>query len=90
MSRLIVLDETGDSRVFWNANHPEEVKGARLTFEKAIKKGMEAWVVNKDGGKDKKITEFDPLAEEIICIPKPIPGPDAGSDDALGSDYASI
>lgn len=67
---LSVIDESGDSKIVWDANKPEEVEAARRQFDYLVKeKKYSAYSVDKKGGQDKKITRFDPNAEAIIMVP---------------------
>jgi tRNA U38,U39,U40 pseudouridine synthase TruA len=71
MGQLRVLDvDAGDVKVVWDASKEAEVEAAREQFNKLTgKKNYIAYTVKKDGGKGKKITEFDPEAEMIILAP---------------------
>lgn len=61
-----VQDDTGDTRVQWDPNKPEEVEGARRQFETLTKGGYLAYKVMAGGGKGEQIRDFDPSAEKII------------------------
>jgi hypothetical protein len=71
MGQLRVLDvDAGDVKMVWDASKEVEVEVAREQFNKLTsKKNYIAYTVKKDGGKGKKITEFDPDAEMIILAP---------------------
>jgi len=84
-----VEPEAGDTTVKWNGNDSDEVIKAKAAFNAALKQyGKDAIIysIGKDGKKDKELKEFDPLAEEILVMPKPHPGPDPGSEFAFGSE----
>lgn len=67
---MAVLDHTGDTKVIWDAERPDEVAVARDTFNNLKKKGYLAYTVEgKDGAKGKVISEFDPTAERLIMAP---------------------
>ena len=70
---LRVLDETGDTKIVWDAEKPDEVENARESFNRLRKKGYAAFSVDRKGEKGRSITEFDPDAEKIILSP-PIAG----------------
>ena len=86
MGKLRIMDQTGDTRIEWNSNHKEEVEIAKAQFEKSVKSGMVAYSIDKDKNQ-KEIKEFDPLAEEILLVPKHVPGPDPASDLQCGAVY---
>lgn len=71
--KMHVMDESGDTKVIWDAKNKDEVAAARKTFDDLTKKGYVAYAVGKDGEKDKVIREFDEDAERIIMA-KPIRG----------------
>jgi len=68
-SVLIVLDETGDTKIVWDAEKADEVENARDSFNKLRKRGYAAFAVKRDGSKGAVINEFDPDAEKIILSP---------------------
>jgi hypothetical protein len=69
-STLRILCSAGDRRLVWRKESLAEIKEARRAFNKALsKKGTSAFRVDKKGEKAERITEFDPLAEEIIVMP---------------------
>lgn len=69
MSELIILDQTGDTKVIWDKNNRDEVDNARDTYKKMKDKGYMAYSVKEDGEKKKIIHEFDPEAEKLILTP---------------------
>jgi hypothetical protein len=66
---LSILDRTGDTKLIWDSNNPDEVANAQETFDKLKKKGFIAYSVEKGGGKGKVLAKFDPQAEKIIMTP---------------------
>lgn len=71
---LCVLDETGDTRMQWDRNNPEEVAKAEARFKELKAKGFMAYKVNKKGEAGEVITAFDPSAERIILHSQMIGG----------------
>jgi hypothetical protein len=71
---LHIMDRTGDTKVMWSADNPDEVKAAKKTFDTLRKKGFMAYTVQKGGGKGEVLTEFDKTAERIILSPQLVGG----------------
>lgn len=71
---LVILDQTGDTKIIWDPEKAEEVAHARETFDKLRKKGYAAYSVNKKGDKGEVIREFDPDAEKMILAPQMVGG----------------
>jgi len=69
MGEIRLLDKTGDLKVMWDKNNVDEVNAAKEQFNNLIDKGYTAFSVEKDGGKGKKVTEFDKSMEKIIMVP---------------------
>ena len=63
---LCVLDDSGDSRMQWNKNDPEQVAKARARFDELRKKGYLGYKVDKSGGIGEVLQAFDVNAERII------------------------
>jgi hypothetical protein len=63
---LCVMDDTGDSRIQWDPQNPEEVAKAEAHFNKLKTKGFLAYSVNKSGNRGTVIARFDRNAERII------------------------
>ena len=74
MAELRTMDRTGDSKVIWDKDKPDEVAAAKATFEALKKKRYLAYAVKKDGEKGRVIDEFDPDAEKIILAPQMVGG----------------
>ena len=65
-----ILSTSGDDRITWDPRYQEEVEFARKQFNELLAKGYLAFQLNKkDKTKGVKITEFTPLAGEIIMTP---------------------
>lgn len=68
------LSEKGDERLVWDMDSGPEAKQAKNKFNELIKKGYKAYSVDHKGEKNRKITEFDVEAEEILMVPETIKG----------------
>ena len=67
---MAVMNETGDTKVIWNRDNPDEVEMARKQFAEFKKKKFAAFSVRgKEGEKAEQIFDFDPNAERIIFVP---------------------
>ncbi len=66
MGTLSVLDATGDTRLQWDKNNPDEVKYARERFDELKAKRYLAYRLNSKGNQGEVINDFDPAAERII------------------------
>jgi len=73
-STLHVMDRTGDTKVMWSADNPDEVEVAQATFDKLKKKGFLAYTVRDDGSKGEVIRKFDKTAGRIIMSPQMVGG----------------
>ena len=51
MGEMAIMGTEGDVKQMWNAENPEEVAVAKITFDKLTKKGYKAFLVKKDGEK---------------------------------------
>jgi len=71
---LCILDQTGDTKIIWDTDKPDEVENARETFNKLRKKGYAAYSVNRKGDKGEVLREFDPEAEKLILAPPTVGG----------------
>lgn len=69
-----ILSQNGDDRVIWDRTEKAQVKEAFTKFRDMMKKGYTAYAANADGKRGHKITEFDPGLQEIILVPKTVPG----------------
>lgn len=62
-------DLTGDTKVHWDKNNPDEVAAARASYDALKRKGYAAFKLSADGTKGEQIAEFDASAERIIMAP---------------------
>lgn len=69
VGEMAVMDATGDTKIIWDSDVPDEVESAREQFNKLRKKGFIAYKVKKGGEKGEVITEFDASAEKLILSP---------------------
>ena len=68
MGTMSRLAEADDKEICWDPNIPEEVAVARARFEHYLKEGYIACRIEKGGRKGVHISEFDPMAEEILLV----------------------
>jgi len=69
-----VLSDEGDTRLVWDRREPDQVKEAYVRFKELLDSGHTAFAIRSDGKKGSKLDEFDPLHEEILMVPKTLPG----------------
>lgn len=67
---LEVLTGGGDVKKLWDRNNADEVADARRSFEELTGKGFAAFAVAKGGGREGRMTAFDPAAEGYILVPQ--------------------
>lgn len=65
-----VLNAKGDDRIVWDKDNGPEAKQAKRKFNELIGKGYKAYSLDRKGKKNKRITEFDIDAEEILMVPE--------------------
>lgn len=65
-----IIDKTGDLRLTWDADKPDEVASVKKAFDEKIRAGYKAYRVKDDGKKGRLITVFDKDAEKIILAPQ--------------------
>jgi hypothetical protein len=68
-SVMAVMDETGDTKVFWNQDNQDEVDNARETFDRMKAKGYTAFRLGKKDEQGEVMKTFDPKAERITFAP---------------------
>jgi len=74
MGELRILDPThGDLKVIWDPNNENEVEAARNQFNELLRKGHQAFAVDKVGEKAKEVKRFDPEMGKVILSP-PVKG----------------
>lgn len=71
---LNVMDRTGDTKVEWDRDKPEEVNAAREMFKKMKALGYLAYTITRKGDKGAVIKDFDPAAEQIVMAPQTVGG----------------
>lgn len=71
---LHVMDRTGDTKIMWSSDNPDEVEAAKATFDSLKKKKFLAYTVREDGEKGEVIRDFDKTAERIIMAPQLVGG----------------
>lgn len=75
MHVMVTLDQTGDTKIFWDPKVPAEVENARQTFALLVsEKGMAAYAVKKNGDQGEVVRRFDPTAEKLIFAPRMVGG----------------
>jgi hypothetical protein len=73
MSVLIVMDHTGDTRHYFDANDAEALAKAERRFKELTGEGFIA-AVRTGPGRVAKIGSFDPTAEETVFFPRLVGG----------------
>lgn len=64
---LSILDRTGDTKIMWDRNNPDDVATARRTFDEMVTgKRFRAFSVTASGGTGTMVSAFDPNAEKLI------------------------
>jgi len=64
-----ILDPSGDTKIEFDAKNEVEVEVAKEQFESLLKKGMNAFLVKKDGKPGCNVKTFNPEAERYIFVP---------------------
>ncbi len=65
------INESGDTKVIWDRNNPDEVDAARATFDRLTKsRRFAAFNVKPGGDKGGPMQTFDPDSERIILVPQ--------------------
>lgn len=62
------LNESGDTRISWDASQPTEVDAARLSFNALTKNGK--YTAFRGGRNGSRMDAFDPNAKEILLVPQ--------------------
>jgi hypothetical protein len=72
---MSTLDRSGDIRVMWDRENPDEVASARKQFDAALKDGFMAYKAEgKRGDRGEHIRKFDAAAERIILVKQNVGG----------------
>jgi hypothetical protein len=67
---IAVMGESGDTKVLWSRENPDEIESARKTFRDLKAKGFAAFkCVGKNGDQGEQVDTFDPNAERYIFVP---------------------
>lgn len=75
LAEMSILDPSGDTKVTWNKDNPDEVENARRTFDDLKKKGFMAYSVEGSrGDKGEVLRGFDADAERLIMAPPLVGG----------------
>lgn len=69
MAKLIIMDRTGDTQEEFDVKDRTSVADAERRFKELTGVGFTA-AVRTEGGKSRKITRFDPTAEETLFFPR--------------------
>lgn len=73
MATQIVMDHTGDTRHYFDANDAQSFREAEERFEKLTGDGFTA-AVRTAAGEVSRISAFDPTAEETLFFPRLVGG----------------
>jgi hypothetical protein len=73
MATQIVMDHTGDTRHYFDANDAQAFREAEERFEKLTGDGFTA-AVRTAAGEVSRIPAFDPTAEETLFFPRLVGG----------------
>lgn len=72
---MLVLDQTGDTKIIWDSENRDEVDNARRTFEDLTKKGYLAFKVKGEKGeKGEQVRTFEAGLERLILVPPMVGG----------------
>lgn len=63
---LHILSKNGDDRIVWDRRFKDQIEQAKQKFYEMLDKGYIAYVVGPDGKEGRRITRFNPDAEEIL------------------------
>ena len=67
MPSITTPDVTGDLKISWDPDKPEDVKNAKAHFDDLKKKGHIFYTVSRFGKKKDKVDQFDPEAGKLVC-----------------------
>lgn len=60
-----LVNETGDERVVWNVNDPNQVKESCERFQQYLNKGWKAYAIRHDGSRGIRLFAFDAGLQEV-------------------------
>lgn len=66
MGELRVMGQSGDTKLTWDPDKPDEVEHVRRMFVDMRAKGYNAYAVKEKGEQGELVREFDPSAAKII------------------------
>ena len=70
MGEMAVMDRTGDTKIMWDPENPDEVSAARATFDDLVgRKKMLAFNVTKKGKQGEQLCALDPTGEKLMITP---------------------
>lgn len=70
MSKLIILNGSGDERLEWDQNEPQSVATAEAAFNQHIKLGHYHAFAIDENGEGSLVEVFDKTATKIIVAPQ--------------------
>jgi hypothetical protein len=73
MATQIVMDHTGDTRHYFDANDAQALREAEERFKKLTGDGFTA-AVRTAAGEVSQVRSFDPAAEETLFYPRLVGG----------------
>ena len=73
MATQIVMDQTGDTRHYFDAEDAQAIAQAEQQFKKLTADGYTA-AVRTSAGEVSRIRTFDPTAEETLFFPRLVGG----------------
>lgn len=70
----VLTEDAGDERFAWDAGDFAQIAEAKRFFNQMLARGMVPYRVGERGAKTNEVmTEFDPLAEEVVFLPTSVP-----------------
>jgi hypothetical protein len=73
MATLIVMDHTGDSRHYFDADNSEALRKAEKAFNDLVGNGFTA-AARSASGEARIVRKFDPTANETLFYPRLVGG----------------
>jgi hypothetical protein len=67
---MIIMDQTGHTRLHWDADDEDDVANARKMFSELTSKGYAAFERGRGGAQGERVSEFDPEAGTLIMVPQ--------------------
>ena len=68
MGELCVLGVEGDTKIMWDVDSEKEWEAAKEQFNLLVKKGFNAFRVDKEGDKGRRLERFEESAGKIIMV----------------------